>query len=42
MSEFSVNLLNLDQETLSIPETEYGSIVTLGSGEFTRICRELG
>lgn len=26
---------------MGIPDTKYSSIITLGSGEFTRICREL-
>ena len=26
---------------MGIPDTKYNSIITLGSGEFTRICREL-
>lgn len=41
VSEFDLNLLQLDSEQLGIPETEYMSVVTLGSGEFTKICREL-
>ena len=36
-----MNLLSLDSEQLGIPETTYGSVVTLPSSEFTRICREL-
>jgi len=31
----------LDSEQLGIPETEYSSVVTMGSAEFTKICREL-
>ena len=41
ISEFNLNLLSLDSEQLGIPDTEYSSIVTLPSSEFTRICREL-
>jgi proliferating cell nuclear antigen len=26
---------------LGIPDTQYGSVVTMSSSEFTRICREL-
>lgn len=33
--------MSLDSEQLGIPETEYSSIVTLPSAEFTRICKEL-
>jgi len=41
ISEFNLNLLTLDSEHLGIPETEYSANVTLSSGEFSRICREL-
>jgi proliferating cell nuclear antigen len=40
-SEFNLNLLQLDSEQLGIPDTEYSSVVTLSSAEFTKICREL-
>ena len=33
--------MTLDSEQLGIPETEYSSIVTMSSTEFTRICREM-
>ena len=42
MSEFNLSLMNLDSETLGIPETEFNSICTLPSNEFSRICREYG
>jgi proliferating cell nuclear antigen len=41
VSEFNLNLVTLDSEQLGIPETEYSSIVTLPSGEFSRLCKEL-
>ena len=41
VTEFTMNLITLDQEHLAIPETEYSSVVTLNSGEFTKICKEL-
>jgi len=41
VTEFTMNLISLDQEHLSIPDTEYSSIVTIHSGEFTKICKEL-
>jgi proliferating cell nuclear antigen len=41
ISDFNLNLLTIDSEQLSIPETEYSSIVTMSSAEFTRICREM-
>ena len=40
-TEFTMNLISLDVEHLAIPETDYSSIVTINSGEFTRICKEL-
>ena len=40
-TEFSLNLITLDIEHLSIPETEYSSLVTINSAEFAKICREL-
>ena len=40
-SEFNLNLMILDSEQLGIPETEYSSIISLPSAEFTRICKEI-
>ena len=40
-TEFALNLITLDVEHLSIPDTEYTSIITINSGEFTKICKEL-
>ena len=40
-AEFSLNLISLDVEHLSIPETEYSSLITINSGEFAKICKEL-
>lgn len=34
-------MITLDVEHLSIPETEYSSVVTINANEFTKICREL-
>jgi len=39
--EFNLNLISLDTEHLAIPETEYSSIVTINSSEFSKICKEL-
>lgn len=33
--------MNLDQEHLGIPETDYACIVRMPSMEFARICRDL-
>ena len=40
-TEFTMNLIQLDNEHLSIPETEYSSVVSINSSEFTKICKEL-
>ena len=40
-TEFNLNLITIDSEHLAIPETEYQSIVTINSNEFSRICKEL-
>jgi len=40
-SEFHLNLMQLQVEHLSIPETEYSSLVTINSGEFSKMCKEL-
>src|ERR1035437_500647 len=40
-TEFNLNLITIDSEHLAIPETDYTSIVTINSGEFTKICKEL-
>ncbi|CAG8578480.1 8637_t:CDS:2 [Paraglomus brasilianum] len=39
--EYELKLMDIDQEHLGIPETEYDAIVVLSSGEFQRICRDL-
>jgi len=41
VSEYEMKLMNLDQEHLGIPETDYSCIIKLGSSEFARICRDL-
>jgi len=41
VSEYEIKLMDIDQETLGIPETEYDAKITLSSGEFARICRDL-
>jgi len=40
-TEFQLNLLSLDVEHLSIPDTEYHSLVTINSGEWSKICKDL-
>ena len=41
VSEFNLSLITIDSEHLGIPDTNYSSIITLSSTEFTRICKEL-
>ncbi|XP_028399755.1 proliferating cell nuclear antigen-like [Dendronephthya gigantea] len=41
VSEYSMKLMDIDAETLGIPETEYSSIVKMPSAELQRICRDL-
>lgn len=38
---FKLNLITIDSEHLAIPETDYSSVVTMNSGEFSKICKEL-
>jgi proliferating cell nuclear antigen len=40
-TEFNLNLITIDSEHLAIPETDYSSVVTINSSEFSKICREL-
>ena len=40
-TEFNLNLMQLQVEHLSIPETEYSSLITINSSEFSKICKEL-
>ena len=40
-TEFNLNLITIDSEHLAIPETEYQSLVSINSSEFSKICREL-
>jgi len=41
VSEFTLKLLDIAQETLGIPDQKYKATVELPSGELTRICRDL-
>jgi proliferating cell nuclear antigen len=41
ISEYDIKLMDIDQEHLGIPETEYAATVTMPSAEFQRICRDL-
>lgn len=41
ISEYDLKLMDIDQEHLGIPETEYASTITMPAGEFRRICTDL-
>ena len=41
ITDFEMKLMMLDAEHLGIPETEYMAQITMPSGEFSRICRDL-
>jgi proliferating cell nuclear antigen len=41
ISEYDIKLMDIDQEHLGIPETEYAASITMPSSEFMRICRDL-
>ncbi|CAG7722803.1 unnamed protein product, partial [Allacma fusca] len=40
-SDFDVKLMNVDQEHLGIPETDYACTIKMPSGEWSRIVRDL-
>ncbi|XP_030388507.1 proliferating cell nuclear antigen [Scaptodrosophila lebanonensis] len=41
VSDYGMKLMNLDQEHLGIPETDYSCVVRMPAMEFARICRDL-
>lgn len=41
LSEYDIKLMTIDQDHLGIPETDYAATISLPSGEFQRICRDL-
>jgi proliferating cell nuclear antigen len=41
LSEYDLKLMDIDQEHLGIPDTEYAATITLPSTEFKRICLDL-
>jgi len=41
ISEYDLKLMDIDQEHLGIPETEYAAAITMSSSEFRRICTDL-
>ena len=41
LSEYDIKLMDIDQEHLGIPDTEYAATIEMPSSEFQRICRDL-
>lgn len=41
LSEYDLKLMDIDQEHLGIPETEYAATIAMPSTEFRRICTDL-
>ena len=41
LSEYDIKLMDIDQEHLGIPDTEYAATIEMPSPEFARICRDL-
>merc|ERR1712004_133078 len=41
VSDYEMKLMNLDQEHLGIPETDYSAVIKMPSGEFQRVVRDL-
>lgn len=41
ISDYEMKLMNLDQEHLGIPDTDFSCIIHMPSSEFSRICRDL-
>jgi len=41
LSEYDLKLMDIDQEHLGIPDTEYAAVISMPSSEFKRICMDL-
>lgn len=41
LSEYDIKLMDIDQEHLGIPDTEYAATIAMPSSEFQRITRDL-
>ncbi|KAG5980985.1 DNA polymerase delta processivity factor [Claviceps digitariae] len=41
VSEYDLKLMDIDQEHLGIPQTEYAATISMPAGEFRRICTDL-
>jgi proliferating cell nuclear antigen len=41
LSEYDIKLMDIDQEHLGIPDTEYAATISMPSAEFSKITRDL-
>ena len=41
VSDFELKLMDIDSEHLGIPDTEYAATISMPTGEYQRICRDL-
>ncbi|CEH18343.1 proliferating cell nuclear antigen [Ceraceosorus bombacis] len=41
VAEYDMKLMDIDSEHLGIPDTQYDAVVSMASGEYARICRDL-
>ena len=41
MSTYKLNLMDLDKNIYNIPPTEFNTIITMATGEFHKICKDL-
>ena len=41
ITEFDLKLLDIDEEELSVPESEFETIITMPSSDFQRYCRDM-
>jgi len=41
LSEYDLKLMDIDQEHLGIPDTDYAATISMPTGEFRRICTDL-
>ena len=41
ITEFDLRLLDIDEEELTIPDTEFETIITMPSTDFQRYCRDM-
>lgn len=41
LCNYELRLMNLDQEHLGIPDTDYSCVISMPSSEFSKICKDL-